>query len=168
MEALGRLYDLSTGIINVDVQAGPATGSRVHLDKAQGVTIVVLAGFTGDVDPLNLTLRMHTQAAGGTSSDAPFIDHYYIKTEATLDGDETWTRVNQTKAATLAAFGTPEEQKLVAIEVDGSQLSDQFDYISVDVPDQGAGLGTKVLSVLYILHDLVVQREPVDLASPQA
>jgi hypothetical protein len=166
MEALGRLYDVSAGVVGVDVQAGAATGNRVSLRGAAGCSIVVLAGFTGDVDPLNVTLRQHTAASGGTSQNLAVIDHYYLKSEASLDGDETWTRVAQSASATLAAFGTPEEQKLLVIEVDGTELADGFGYVSLDVPDQGAGLGTKVLSVLYLLHGLVSQREPDDLRAP--
>jgi hypothetical protein len=160
VEGLGRLFDLAAGVLNVDVQAGAATGNRVSLRNAQGVAIIVFAGFSGDVDALNVTLQEHDAASGGNSQNLAVIDHYYLKSEATLDGDEVWTRVDQTAAATLAAFGTPEEQKLLAIEVDATQLSDGFAYVSLNIPDQGAGLGTKVASVLYLLHDLVYQRAP--------
>lgn len=168
MEALGRLYDIAAGVVTVDTQAGAATGNRVHLNNAGGVSIVILAGFTGAVDPLNVTLREHTLAAAGTSQNLPIIDHYYLKSEATLDADETWTRVPQTAAATLAVFGTAAEQKLLVIEIDAAQLSDGFGWISLDVPDQGAAVGTKVTSVLYLLRDLAVQRSAANMANPNA
>jgi hypothetical protein len=166
MRGLGRLFDVSAGVVGVDTQAGPATANRVSLRDAEGVTILVLAAFSGAVDALNVTLRQHTAASGGTSADLAIIDRYWIKTEATLDGDEAWTEVSQTAAATLAAFGTAAEQKLLAIEVDDNQLADGFSYVSLDVPDQGAAVGTKVTSVLYVLHGLGVHRKPHLLRAP--
>lgn len=168
MEALGRHFDIAAGVITVDVQAGPATGSRVHLKNASGVSIVTLASFTGAVDPLNVTLREHNAAAAGVSQNLAIIDHYYLKTAAALDATRTWTRVPQAKAATLAVFGTAAEQKLMVIEVDAAQLSDGFEWVSLDIPDQGAAVGTKVASVLYLLRDLTVQRAPANLVNPQA
>ncbi len=168
MEGLGRVLDVAAGVINVDVQAAAATGGRVRLARSSGLTIMVLAGFTGAVDPLNITLRQHNAAVAGTSQDLAIIDHYYLKTAAALTSAATWTRVTQTKAATLAAFGTAAEQKLLAVEVDGAQLADGFGWVSLDIPDQGAQLGTKVTSVLYLLRDLTVQRAPANLANPAA
>jgi hypothetical protein len=139
----------------------------VALRDAQGLTILLLANFTGDVDPLNVTLRQHTAGVGGTSANLVAIDRYWIKTEATLDGDEQWAEVTQAASHQLAAFGTPEEQKLVAIELDGTELADGFTHVSLDVPDQGAGVGTKVTSVLYVLHGLGISRKPQLLRAPQ-
>lgn len=165
-EGLGRLFDISSGIVPVDSQTAAMTGHRVSLRHAGGCTIVVFkaAGTAGD-DPV-LDLQQHTASSGGTSADLDIIDHYYIKQEATLDGDETWTRVTQTAASEVTLNATSAEtQMIVVIEVDGRSLSDGYDYISLDVADTGAG-GAQLISCLYLLRDLTVQRAPANLVAP--
>lgn len=167
MEALGRLVDVSTGTLPVDLAAGAQTGARVSLKKAESVLILVVLGAAGaGTDDLTLTLKQHTAASGGTSSNLAVVDHYYRKAEATLDGDETWTRVTQTAAATVTVAGASlaTQQVLLAIEVHGTQLSDTYDYISVDVADPGTN--ARLGAVLFVLHDLKVQRKPENLSAP--
>jgi hypothetical protein len=167
MEGLGRLFDLSTGVVPVDLQTAQ-TGKRVSLRNCGAVTIVLFkaAGTAGD-DP-TVTLQEHNASSGGTSQNLAIIDHYYLKNEATLDGDETWTRKTQSAAATIADPGgattSAEEQQIVAIEVRGEQLSDGFSYVSLNVADTGTN--AQLGGVLYILHDLDVQRAPANLVAP--
>lgn len=167
MDALGRLFDISTGFVPVDMQTAQ-TGKRVSLRHCGGVTVVLFkaAGTAGD-DP-TLTLKEHTASSGGTSQNLAVIDEYWIKTEAALDGDETWARETQSAAATIADPGgdgtSAESQQIVVFEVDGRQLSDGFDYISVDVADTGTN--AQLGCVLYLLRDLNVQRAPASLVAP--
>lgn len=168
MEALGRLFDLSTGLTPVDLSTAANTGKRVSLQNAEGVTIVVQKAVgTAAQDPA-LTLKQHTASTSGTSADLVAIDHYYLKTEATLDGDETWTRVSQTAAATVSDPGgagtSAESEQLIAIEVSASSLSDGYGYVSLDIADVGAA--AQLGAVLYILHGLKVQRKPANLRAP--
>ncbi|MBC2903147.1 hypothetical protein [Streptomyces cupreus] len=166
-DALGRLFDISTGFVPVDMQTAQ-TGKRVSLRDCGGVTVVLFkaAGTAGD-DP-TLTLKEHTASTGGTSQNLAIIDEYWIKTEATLDGDETWTRETQAAAATIADPGgdgtSAEAQQIVVFEVDGRQLSDGYSYISVDVADTGTN--AQLGCVLYLLRDLNSQRTPANLAAP--
>jgi hypothetical protein len=167
MEALGRLFDISTGAVPVDLSSAAVTGKRVHLKNAGGVTIVVFkgAGTAGD-DP-TFDLQEHTAASGGTSQDLDVIDHYYLKQEATLDGDETWTKVTQSTASEVTGNGTSaEEQAIYVFEVDATQLSDGFEWVSLNVAD--VGTNAQLGSVLYLLRDLAVQRSPENLPNPQA
>ncbi len=167
-EGLGRLFDISTGFVPVDMQTAANTGKRVSLKNAGGCTIVLFkaAGTAGD-DPV-LTLKQHTAATGGTSANLATIDHYYVKSESTLDGDETWTKVTQAAAATITDPGgagtSAEEQQIVVIEVNGTSLADGYDYISLDVADVGGN--AQLGCVLYLLRDLMVQRAPANLAAP--
>jgi hypothetical protein len=165
-EGLGRLFDLSAGIVPVDSQTAAMTGKRVSLRNAAACTVVVFkAAGTANDDPV-LDLQQHTAASGGASADLDVIDHFYIKQEATLDGDETWTRVAQTAASEVTLNATSAEtQMIVAIEVMGTSLSDGYDYISLDIADTGSA-GAQLISVLYILHDLQVQRAPTNLIAP--
>lgn len=166
-EALGRLFDISAAVVPVDLQAAQ-TGKRVALRNAGGCTIVVFkaAGTAGD-DP-TFTLKQHTASSGGSTANLAIIDHYYLKAEATLDGDETWTRVAQAAAATIVDPGgagtSAEEQQIIAIEVDGRSLTDGYDYISLDVADTGTN--AQLGCVLYLLRDLAVQRTPANLVAP--
>ncbi|MEU6781484.1 hypothetical protein ABZ912_19950 [Nonomuraea angiospora] len=168
MEALGRAIDISTGFSPVDMSSAANTGKRVSLRNAAGCTIVLFKGAgTAGQDPV-LTLKQHTASSGGTSANLAIIDHYYVKSETTLDGDETWTKVTQAAAATISDPGgagtSAEEEQIVVIEVDGRSLSDGYDYISLDVADVGAN--AQLGCVLYLLRDLYAQRDPAKLAAP--
>lgn len=166
-EGLGRAFDLSVGAAPVDLSTAGATGKRVSLQRSAACTIVVFkaAGTAGD-DP-TVTLKQHTAKSGGTSGNLAVIDHYYLKNATALDGTETWSKKTQTAAATIADPGgagtSAESQQILAIPVRGEQLSDGYDYISLDVADVGAN--AQLGGVLYILHDLEVQRAPANLAA---
>jgi hypothetical protein len=171
MEALGRLIDVVAGVAPVDLDtANGATGNRVHLKNAGGCTIVVFKGAgTAGADP-TFDLRQHTAASGGTSADLDVIDHYYLKREASLDGDETWSRFTQAAASEVADPGgagtSAEEQQILVIEVEATSLADGFEWISLDVAVTAAN--PQLGAVLYLLRDLEVQRAPANLANPQA
>jgi len=166
MEGLGRLFDISIGAVPTDAVAGAITGKRVHLKNAAGCTIVVVT--TGaSTDITDVDLQQHTAASGGTTADLDIIDHFYYKSEATLDGDETWTKGTQTAASEITNVGAASEELLLVIEVDGTKLSDGYEWISLDIPDLGTN-GTRHCAILYLLRDLAVQRTPANLANPQA
>jgi hypothetical protein len=168
MEGLGRLFDLSIGASPVDFTTAGATGKRCSMRESEACSVVVIkAAGTAAQDP-TFTLKQHTASTGGTTANLAIIDHYYLKAEATLDGDETWTRVAQTAAATIADPGgagtSAEEEQIIVIPVDASELSDGYRYISLDVADPGANamLGT----IFYILHDLHWPRKAANLKAP--
>ena len=50
------------------------------------------------------------------------------------------------------------------IEVDSSQLSDGYDYISLN--SGGEGSNAQLSTCLYILHDLYAPRTPANLPAP--
>lgn len=162
MEALGRLFDISTGVTPVDFATAASTGKRVSLRNCGGLTIVVFKEAGANEDPV-YTLKEHDASTGGTSQNLAVITSYYHKREATLDGDETWTRATQAAAATITGDGDVEE--ILVIEVDGAQLSAGFKYLSLDVSDSGATAG-QLGCVLYLLRDLDVQRAPANLVAP--
>lgn len=151
---LGDSFDLSVGIVPVDLSVGNNVGKRVGLSEVHSVTVVLIkAAGTAAQDPI-LTLRQHTDASGGTSTDLAVIDKYWVKSEATLDGDEQWTEVTQTAAATITDPGgdgtSAESQQLVAFVIRADQLSPENGYISLDVAD--VGLNAQIGTALYILE----------------
>ena len=167
MEALGRLFDISCGVAPVSLDAAASTGCRVSLRNCGGVTIVAYFGAAASgTEAIQFDVQQHTAASGGTTADLDVIDHFYTKYEATLDGDETWTRVAQTAASEVDVAGADrDKQGILVISVDAAMLSDGYTHISLNVTDPGsvARLG----AVLYILHDLRVQRAPQNLVNPQ-
>jgi hypothetical protein len=169
MEGLGRLFDIVAGVVPVDFATAGATGNRVNLKNAGGVTIVAFVGAAASgTEAQEFDVQEHSAASGGTSQDLNVVDHFYTKYEATLDGDETWSLATQDPAASevTIAGADRDKQGIVVIEIEASQLSDGFNWISLNVADPGtvARLG----GVLYLLRDLAVQRAPANLANPQA
>lgn len=175
MQALGRLFDISAGVVNVDFNTSGATGKRVSLRGAQGCSIVLLLGVAASgTESLVCTLKQHTASSSGTTSNLAAIREYWIKAATALAGTETWTQVGTsattaTQTLTIAdtqgaLTGVAQKQAIVVVKVDATQLADGCSYISLDVADPGAA--ARIGSVLYVLHDLVVQRTPANLAAP--
>lgn len=166
MRGLGRLFDLSAGIVPVDSQTGAMTGKRVNMRLYETLAIVIYkAAGTANDDPV-LTLKEHNASSSGTSQNLVAIDTYHMKQGTTLAGSETWTKVTQTAAATITFNSTSaESQAIYVVEVDAVKLSDGFTYLSADVADTGSA-GAQLLSLLYIPHGLHVQRAAANLAAP--
>ncbi len=171
MQGLGRIFDIGSGIMPVaDLAAGANTGHRVHLRNYETVAVVFLkAAASAGTDTVTLTLQEHNANTGGTSQNLVAITDWYMKTEAApMDGDEAWAEATQTAAATLAltnAILPAANQGIVVFEVEAGALSDDFEWISVNIADPGAG-GTIPGTVLYIPHGLKIQRNL--LAQPNA
>ncbi|MEU0411720.1 hypothetical protein ABZ307_28415 [Streptomyces griseorubiginosus] len=161
--ALGRLINVSVGAVPTDAVAGAITGNRVHLKDAGGVTFIVVAS-AGSTDILDLDLQEHNAASGGTSQDLDIITKAYYQDEATLDGDETWVEWSQSAASEITNIGSASAQQLVVVEVGASQLSDGFEWVSLNVPDLGTN-GSKYVTILNVVHDLHVMRKPTNLAN---
>lgn len=164
--ALGRLFNVSVGAVPTDAVAGAITGNRVHLKDCGGVTFLVVCA-AGSTDILDVDLQEHNAATGGTSQDLDIITKYYYQDETTLDGDETWTEGSQSAASEITNIGSASAQQLVAIEVRSEQLSDDFEWVSLNVPDLGTN-GTKFVAILNVTHDLMVMRKPTNLANLNA
>lgn len=169
MEGLGRLFDVSTAFAPVDMQTAVNTGKRIHLCNAQAITFFLFkgAGTAGD-DPV-VSLQQHTLASGGSSASLAAITHYHLKNATTLAGTETWSRVNQSVSASITDPGgagtSAESQQIVAIPIDGAQLSDGYEWVSINVADVGGN--AQLGCAFYILHGLEVQRKPENLVQPQ-
>ncbi len=178
MHGLGRLFDIGLAVAPVDINTSDAaTGTRIDMSGMTGVTIVAVT-LAGGADDLVFDLQQHTASVSGTSKDleadtaggvagtgeTPF---YHIKAETALDNDETWVKVPITTGASTtsevtvvgATYGAM--QKLVAIYVAADQLADGYRWLSVNVACTTST--SQILAVLYIAHDLAVQRVPTNL-----
>ncbi|GAA1749452.1 hypothetical protein [Nonomuraea bangladeshensis] len=168
MEALGRLFDIVPAFTPVDLNTNDgATGLRVHLKNCTGVTFVFFKGAgTAGADP-DLAIKQHTAASSGTTADLAVATHFYRKEEATLDADETWTKVSQSASATVdLGDASAEVEGLYVVEISANSLSDGYEWVSVNVAATAAN--AQLGAGLYILHGLNVQRAPAKLVQPQA
>jgi hypothetical protein len=168
VRGLGMDFDICPAIIPIaDLAAGANTGKRLHMRNYGGVAIV---GFMGAVsagtDTFVPDVQEHDASVNGTSQDLNVVTEWHIKNEATLDNDEAWTKVTQVAASEVSLTGATyaASQLILVIQVDASDLSDGFEWISVDLADAGVG-GTRAGAFLYIPYGLKVQRAPALLAS---
>jgi hypothetical protein len=163
MKALGRIFDIGTGWAPVDLNTSDgATGKRISMAGASGITFVVFTG-TGGAEDLVLDVQQHTAYTGGTSGDLDVVTSWHIKAETTLDNDESWVEVTQSIASECTVVGATygAMQKLVAISVNADQLSDGYTHVSLvaTCSTSTAQLG----ACLYFLHELRAQRKPTNL-----
>jgi hypothetical protein len=159
--ALGHLFDVTGAIAPVALTAGANTGLRIRMNRATTCTFVVYCGAGTAGDDLVVDLQEHNASTGGTSQDLDIITEYFTKSETVLDGDEQWTRRTQAAASetTDATGTTAEEQNLLVVEVRHDQLSDGFEWVSLNIPDLGAA-GTKNGAAIAILSGLRFQGKP--------
>lgn len=171
VKGLGKDFDICHAVAPVaDLAAGAQTGARLHLRNYGGVAIVAYMGaVSAGTDTFVPDIQEHTAATGGTTQDLDVVTEWFIKHEATLDGDETWTRVTQTAASEISLTGATyaASQAIVVAQVDASSLSDGFEWISVVMADPGTG-GTRAGGFLYIPYGLKIQRTPQNLVQPNA
>lgn len=113
--------------------------TRVNLQDATAITFVLIGATSG-----NATVREANAASSGTEQDLAAVTRYYTQNNG------VWTKVTQAAAATVtAATGG-----LLAVTIHAAQLSAGFKYITIT---HASG------SFVYVLHDLTVQRKPVNL-----
>ena len=164
MRALGRLIDLGVGFVPVDTQTGTNTGKRIAMKGATGISFVLFKGAGTGTDVPVWTLAEHNAASSGTSQNLAKIDTWHYKSATTLAGTEAWTTATQAAAATLTLTGEATKQGIYVVEIDASSLSDGFTHLSMSIADTGAA-GAQLGCMLYVLHDLSVQRAPANLAA---
>lgn len=178
MRGLGNAFDVVTVIpLVADLAAGANTGKRIHLANYQTVDFVFQKNpASAGTDTVILTLREHNANTGGTSQNLAAIgDVYYKSTAAALAGTEPWSFLDNTSAGlpqatlSLANGGVvpAANQALVTWSVEADSLSAGFGWISVDIPDPGAG-GTIIGGVFAVLSGLKIARAPQLMAQPNA
>jgi len=160
LSALGKDFDLSVCLAPVDSQTGAKTGKIFSMQNCRGVGILIQKAAGAGADVVVPILYEQTLYTGGTKTALAIISKYWIKDEATLDGDEAWVAVTQTASATLTT--TSVLQSFIYFEVMADQLSDGYTHISLDIADTGAA-GTQPIAVVYIPFGLKVQRTPSNM-----
>lgn len=166
VEALGRLFDIASVVAPVDLSTGAQTGQRVRLRGGTGVAFVYYADVGTAGEDVDLDVREHNAASGGTSQDLDVVTKFFKKqdtTNNTLSNDEQWTEVTQTAASEVDLGADEGENEMIAVvEVQADQLSDDFEWVSCNTTDSGATSG-KLGCVLALVYDLNYQRKPDNL-----
>ncbi len=133
MEALGRLFNVLPVADDV----------YVSLKDATAVTFIgVLAA--GDT----WTLTEATDASAGGAQVLATMSHYYTSTTV----GAVWVEHTQAAASTIVTTGS---EDVVAVCINAAELSDGYDYVKLTSTSTG--------TVVAILHDLAVQRNPSNL-----
>lgn len=163
--ALGRLFDIAAAVPVADLDGGAQTGIRINLANYQGVSFVIIKDAAA-TDDLAIDLQEHNASSGGTSQDLDIITDFYVKEETTLDNDEAWTKVTQSAASEIAARADSAEKETIwVVEVAAEQLSEGFNYVSINIPDLGSA-GAEWGGAIAILWGPKVQRAPENMPAP--
>jgi hypothetical protein len=142
MEGLGRLFNIVPA----------AAGLYIQAQHCSAITFICTSAGTGSA--FNFA-EAKTSSGGSVQDLGAVIDHYYQATD--VDGSVAWTK--QTQAA-ADETGTITAGYVIAVTIECSKVDDGFTYVSCT--DANAQSGT----VIAILHDLLQQRTPANLAIP--
>lgn len=165
IEALGRENDFSVGVAPVDLSGGANTGKRVSLKNCSGMQVVIFKGAASTGTDPAFTFKEATLDTSGTAQNmATPPAYFYKKSAAALAGTETWVKVAATYASgVITLTGEEGNQGIYVFDVLAEDLSAGFPYLEVDSGD--AGSVAQVGGVLFIAHDLLVERDPANLAA---
>lgn len=126
----------------------PVAESRsISLKDAQGVTFIAYGAAEA------VTLKSQP-SAGGTATNLATITRYQQSTAT--NGSAAWTEQTQAAAATV----TIPSGGMVAFYVDANDLPANAKYVEV--------VKTTAALVVAVVHDLLVQRDPANLAALSA
>lgn len=115
----------------------------ISLRDYAAVTFVCL-NAAGDT----YTLNQAVTAAGGSSGALATIDRFHVQ----ATNGAVWALVTQTAASTMIPTAS---QDVAVVTINASELSDTYGYVRL----AATGSGT----VCAILHDPLIQRNPVNL-----
>lgn len=117
-----------------------AANRRVYVGDTTGFALVVVNPAANLV-----TVQQHTLQAAGTTAALNFTKRY-----AQTGG--VWTVATQASGNTFTPAGT---EDLVVIEFSANGLADGMKYVSAAIATAG--------ELVWLLHDLAVQRAPANL-----
>jgi hypothetical protein len=105
VKALGNLFDIGTGVQTIaDGWPGEYWFAVAHENYGVVAPCSMPMPFRWRLDTFVVDWQQHTAASAVyESADLDVItEWWYIKSEATLDNDEVWTRVTQSVASEIA------------------------------------------------------------------
>lgn len=140
---------LKTAFLPVDLNTAAVTGGRVSLGKSQKIAIVLSVGAS-TAAVLDISLKQHNAASGGTTKALSITNPYFYKAAA----ETVFTKVDVDTAEDNYVLSTlfAADSGIIVFEVNSEDLDldNSFTHISVDIADSTAA---KVGSGVYVLLD---------------
>lgn len=168
VRGLGRDFDIVSAVVPVADTEVAVTGTRLHMRNYGGVAIVGYFGaVSAGTDVITFDVQQADAATGGNTKDLDVVTQQFYKDEATLDGDEAWTRATQTAASEVALQGINQHLVVVEVDADSLDVANGYQWVFVLHPDPGSG-GTRAGCYFYIPYGLKQQRRPDLLPQPNA
>jgi hypothetical protein len=134
----------------VDLNTAAITGTRVAMAKGARIAFLVMLGASL-ASTVQLTLRQHTAAAGGTSQDLSVKNLYFKKVGAAT----SFTKVEPTVAAAMYDLSVDFSTVggMVVLEVLSEDLDNEngYTHVSLDIADAGAA---KIGAAAYVMSDM--------------
>lgn len=129
-------------ILPIDLAAGANNGLWVPMRNFDRIAFLFFGEIgTADQDPI-LTFRQAKTSAGGDAKNLATVAKAWVKeNDGALPAD--WTVVTQDAGATFSTETGGESNQLYLIEVRASDLdvSNDFDFVTVNIADTGATAG---------------------------
>jgi len=143
-----ELHGAKQAFAPVDLNTAAITGARIGMKNGDRLAIVLSFGASVAAT-VQVTLRQHDAAVGGTSKDLVVANKYYHKAGAA----EVFTQVEPTVAAALvdasAIFAADAGILVLEVLAEDLDVNGEFSHVSIDVADSGAA---KVGAALYIVN----------------
>lgn len=134
---------LKIGLAPQAIAGAAVAGARIGLEEQHRVAIVVQ--FAAAASDLNVALKQHDAASGGTSKILSISNHYYVK----KDAETSFTKVEVDPAADNYDVNPGNVEGVVVFEVlqEDLDVAGDFSHISVELTGTAT---TRDCSVLYV------------------
>lgn len=161
----GEDYDIVPAVFPQNVDGG-AEGFRVSMTNYGGAAVVGFFGAAHSIGATNIgvTLEQHDDPVAGTTMVLPVVERYYWKGGDLLEADTPWETNTQ---AANEEWGEDSWDPIgvdlalmTLASVESEDLAEGFEWMSATIIDTTAGHDA---CLFYVLYDLKIQRDPVDL-----
>lgn len=144
MEGLGRVFNV----------VASADNKPFRLGEASAVTFIAVAASTATTSLTFTAAKNFSGSYDNWTTAAGFgqPDHWYQQTVG--DGTVSWTKQAASWASNVLSIGATSGY-VSLVHIFGAHFADGYEYINCDATNA---------SLVAVLHDLTVQRAPVNLA----
>lgn len=143
MQGLGRVFNV----------VHDASGNMINMSGASSVSFIVKS--SGAASLAVVAAKVFGGSTTNWTTANGFGQTAFFYQEAAVNGTAAWTKQTATWTTnSVALAGTTGYTSVITIYT--SQFADTYDYIQVT--------GTNTTTCVALLHDLTVQRDPVNLA----
>jgi hypothetical protein len=148
---------IKQAFLPVDLNTAAVVGERV---KAEDRVAIVLAMGDSVGATVQITLKQHNAASGGTSKALSIANKYYVKAGTA----KAFTKVEPEVAADAydlsATFAAQEGIVVLEVLPEDLDVNNGFSHVSVEIADSGAA---KLASGLYIVESKFKPAHSVEL-----